>query len=524
MPDRTDSQRFRDFAGNTGPYVLLLWGLIFLLGVLLRVSHLGAMSMWHDEAYGYQFASRSLGEMFPLLKADVHPPLYFLLLHIWLYFGSSAAWLRGLSVVFGMLVLIAGYLIGKRFFGVHVGLLLMFFLAVSPTEIHYSQEIRMYSLLAFLSGMMIYAALLYVRSRAHGHMALFIVTAALCLYTHYYSLVLIAGLLLYVLLDFIGQGLKTEIALRKALTCLVLIVILYVPWLETFFTHLLNNTLMGIGAFERGGLTLSRMHEYMFDPLLGVVPWVPIGIRLLSKQFSTLFWYVELLVFLVVLIIVSLQGAKQLWSRASWRRFLICALGLPLVLMLVHVQLQGRLYSRFFIIYLPIVFLLLSLGLVRMRSRIVAGGILIFLICFFYLSSKTYLSLDIRDVTMPAYSYVAETRRAEDLVVHANPFSFMPFLYYDRAHADREYILNSQRVSLMVRLLEGKKKILVRPAQLAQAPHLWLVVSDWSFDNRDWLQRLESRWLASGWVKEKVRRFSGGLKWCDVALYRRTSP
>ena len=524
MSDRSDSQHFGEIASNAGPYVPLLWGLIFLLGVLLRVSHLGAMSVWSDEGFSYNFASRPLGQMLPLLKMDVHPPLYFLLLHVWLYLGSSAVWLRGLSVVFGMLVLIAGYLIGKRFFGVHVGLLLMFFLAVSPAEIHYSQEIRMYSLLAFLSGMMIYAALLYVRSVAHGHMALFVVIAALCLYTHYYSLFLIGGLLLYVLIDLIGRGLKTEIALRKVLTCLVLIVVLYLPWIETFFTHLLNNVLMGVHSFERAGLTLGRMHEYLFDPLLGLVPWVPIGIQLSFNPFSTLFWYVELLVFLVVLIIVSLQGAKHLWSQASWRRFLICALAVPLVLTLVHVQLQGRLYSRCFIIYLPIVFLLLSLGLVHMRSRVVAGGILIFLTCFFYLSSKTYLSLDIRDVTMPAYNYVAESRRAEDLVVHANPFSFMPFLYYDRAHADREYILNSQRVSLIVRLLAGKRKILVRPAQLAQATHLWLIVSDWSFDNRDWLQRLENRWLVSGWVKEKVRRFSGGLKWCDVALYRRASP
>ncbi len=482
--------------------------------------------MWSDEAFSYQFASRPLGQMLPLLKMDVHPPLYFLLLHVWLYLGSSAVWLRGLSVVFGMLFLIAGYLIGKRFFGVYVGLLLMFFLAISPSEIHYSQEIRMYSLLAFLAAMMIYAALLYVRSFARGHMALFVVTAVLCLYTHYYSLFLIGGLLLYILIDLPGRGVKTEIALRRVLTCLGLIVILYFPWVETFFTHLWNNVLMGVHSFERGGVTLSRMHEYLFDPLLGLVPWVPIRLQLSFNPFFTLFWYVELLVFLVVLTIVSLLGVKQLWCQASWRRFLICALAVPIVLTLVHVQLHGRLYSRCFIIYLPIVFLLLSLGLVRMRSRVVAAGVLIFLACFFYLSSKIYLSLDIRDVTMPAYNYVAETRRAEDLVVHANPFSFMPFLYYDRAYADREYILNSQRVSLIVRLLAGKKKILVRPAQLEQAPHVWLIVSDWSFDNRDWLQRLESRWLASGWIKEKVRRFpvSGGLKWCDVALYRRASP
>jgi hypothetical protein len=350
------------------------------------------------------------------------------------------------------------------------------------------------------------------------------VTAALCLYTHYYSLFLIGGLLLFILIDLVGRGVKTETALRKVFTCLGLIVFLYLPWLETFFTHLLNNILMGVHSFERGGLTLSRMHEYLFDPLLGLVPWVPLGIQLSFNPFSTLFWHMELFVFLVVLVIVSVLGVKQLWGQASWQRFLICALAAPIVLTLVHVQMHGRLYSRCFLVYLPVVFLLLSVGLVHVRARVATGIILIFLTCFFYLSSKAYLSMDIRDVTMPAYKYMSEARRAEDLIVHANPFSFMPFLYYDRSHADREYILNSQRVSLIVRLVVGKKKILLRPAQLAQAPHVWLIVSDWSFDNRDWLRRLERKWLASGWIKERVWRFSGGLKWCDVALYRRASP
>lgn len=524
MPSRPDSQRFETSLASTGPYVALLWGLIFLLGFLLRVSHLNAMSVWSDEAFSYQFASRPLGQMIPLLQMDVHPPLYFLLLHVWMYLGSGAAWLRGLSVAFGMLLLIVGYLIGRRFFGTSVGLLVMFFLAISPPEIHYSQEIRMYSLLAFLSATTIYAALLYVRSLALGHMILFAVAGVLCLYTHYYSLFLVGGLLFYVLIDLYGRGLKANIVVRKVLTCVVLLMILYLPWLETFFTHLLNNVLMGVHSFERGGVTLGRLHEYLFDPLLGLVPWVPIGIRLPFNAFSTLFWYVDILVFLVVLSIVIVLGMKQLWSQGTWQRFIVCALIAPCALTLVHLQFHGRLYSRCFIIYLPIIFLLLGLGLMRLRSRLTAAGILIFLTCFFYLSSKTYLSMDIRDVTLPAYNYMTESRRAEDLVVHANPFSFMPFLYYDRAHADHEYILNSQRVSLIVRLLAGKSKILVRPAQLEQAPRIWLIVSDWSFDNRDWLKRLEEMWLSSGWIKEKMRRFSGGLKWCDVALFRRASP
>jgi uncharacterized membrane protein len=504
-------------------YVALLWALIFLLGLLVRISHLGAMSVWSDEAFGYQFASRPIGNMLPLLKNDVHPPLYFLLLHMWLYFGSSAVWLRSLSVVFGMLVLIIGYLIGKRFFGTYVGLLLMFFMAISPMEVHYSQEMRMYSLLAFLTGIMIYAALLYIQTLARRHMALFVASAALCLYTHYYSLFLIGGLLLYSMIELLGRGLKPETALRKVLTCLLLIVLLYLPWEEAFFTHLLNNILMGVHSFERGGLTLGRLHEYLYDPLLGVVPWVPIRITLSSHPFSTLFWYVELLVFLLVVIIVGLRGLQLLWADVSWRRFIICALAIPLLLTLLHVQMHGRLYSRCFIVYLPVVFLILSVSLVHMRSRTVAAGLLIFLTFFFYLSSKTYLSMDIRDVTLPAYNYVAESSHADDLIVHANPFSFMPFLYYDRAHADREYILASQRVSLIVRLLAGKRKILVRPEQLTRSHRLWLVVSDWSFDNRDWLGRLESSWLSSGWIKERERRFSGGLKWCDIAFYRRVS-
>ena len=90
--------------------------------------------------------------MAALTAQDIHPPLYYALLHGWTaILGTGPAALRLLSVVVGVLTIPLLYLVARRMFTRRVALLATFLLTISPLHVYYSQEVRMYGLVALLS-------------------------------------------------------------------------------------------------------------------------------------------------------------------------------------------------------------------------------------------------------------------------------------------------------------------------------------------------------------------------------------
>ena len=86
------------------------------------------------------------------LKADVHPPLYFEILHLWIrLFGTSERAVRSLSALFYLLSVFAVYGIGRELYGTKTALLCSVIYLSSPLAILSSQFARMYSLLSLLS-------------------------------------------------------------------------------------------------------------------------------------------------------------------------------------------------------------------------------------------------------------------------------------------------------------------------------------------------------------------------------------
>ena len=138
------------------PWLLLI---ITLIGGGLRVVFLDRNGLWLDETFSVWLANHSVGEMLPwLVKIDQHPPLYYLLLHYWIALtGDTPYNLRLLSVLFGVGTIPVIYLIGKRLSGAVVGLAAAVFLALSPFNLYYAQEARMYTLLTFNAAVAIYA-------------------------------------------------------------------------------------------------------------------------------------------------------------------------------------------------------------------------------------------------------------------------------------------------------------------------------------------------------------------------------
>ena len=77
-------------------------GAVVLLALALRLLRLGFQPLWWDEGWSVYFAKTTLGSMARLTAVDIHPPLYYALLHFWIaLFGASPLALRLLSVLAG---------------------------------------------------------------------------------------------------------------------------------------------------------------------------------------------------------------------------------------------------------------------------------------------------------------------------------------------------------------------------------------------------------------------------------------
>jgi hypothetical protein len=236
-----------------------LWVILFtLVGFGLRVQRLNFQPLWGDEGWSFYFAGQSLPNLLALTALDIHPPLYYLLLKLWLFLaGTGAEIARFLSVLAGVLLIPALYNLGRRFFDERVGLMAAAVATGAPLAVYYAQEVRMYQLVTLLGAFSIYFFSRQLNHRRYLWPYVGVTTAAL--YTHYYAGFIVAAQGLYLLLVYSltrgtfknHQNLRPARAkffsedilaagLVKSLLPFVYITLLYLPWLIYLGPRLVN--------------------------------------------------------------------------------------------------------------------------------------------------------------------------------------------------------------------------------------------------------------------------------------------
>lgn len=289
---------------------------LLLVATITRFATIIKASIWHDEGFTVMLSSRTPSEILAGSARDVHPPLYYELLHYWMkLFGTSELAVRSLSAVAGIVTIYIGYALVKRYFGRAAATISLSILAVAPMLVRYSQEARMYGVLGvFLLGGT------YALLRATEHLPRpeidrrwlsgYVVLMAAGLYTHYFAALAIMAHWLYLMsLERpwrwrFGKStwLKAEWWIAN-----VAIVLLWLPWLPSFY-----------GQFTRGQgiswiaptttLTLPKsiwqnltftdamaLPQFIFWSIpglvLGLVLWITWLHKHEHKQIRALFWY-----------------------------------------------------------------------------------------------------------------------------------------------------------------------------------------------------------------------------------------
>lgn len=210
-PPDTDVPPPSDERTGEPPVDLLLIALTGVAVVVGLVARFWPRSgLWLDEALTVNIASLPLGDIGEALRRDGHPPLYYYLLHFWNQLGDplNDAWVRALPAIISAAVIpltgLAGMRVASRagagpLGARRTGLLAASTMALLPYAIRYGAESRMYSLIMLEAaiGYLLVDSLLSGRLTKRGRVAAAValaLTAGAMLWTHYWSLWLLASL------------------------------------------------------------------------------------------------------------------------------------------------------------------------------------------------------------------------------------------------------------------------------------------------------------------------------------------
>jgi len=228
---RLPESSFNTTSRHTHPSVL--WAIsIMLLATVLRFYGTTTSAIWCDEGSSLVLSGYPLSGIWEHAARDVHPPLYFMLLHGWIaVFGDSLFSIRTLSVLPGIATVGLGMWLMRLVATPRAALLAGLLLAMLPTAVRYSQEVRMYSLLGFWLIAATLALLYWVKSPGKNrYLVVYVLLMSAAFYTHYFTAFCVLAHWLYLL---VLSANRADNPLKRSAWWIanVAIVLLFLPWL-----------------------------------------------------------------------------------------------------------------------------------------------------------------------------------------------------------------------------------------------------------------------------------------------------
>ena len=272
---------------------LLILGLVLVAAMVLRLLHLGDPSLWWDECITLGISLLPVQRMLHILTVvgpsdiggEFFPPLYHLVTHAVLGLSHDDAVLRLTSVVAGTATIAVFYALVRDLFDRRAALIAAVLTACSVYQLHYSRELRPYSLFmlfALLSLWLLHRAL--TRGGPRWHVAYILATAVMC-YTSYMGATNIAaqGIFtgVFLLRGLARRNFSSKEALGKGaalLGCIAVVGLCYLPWLPAYKNVF---TLLGLeGPPPIGdGFVLDTLQEFTaYAALKRGFPWLPMTV------------------------------------------------------------------------------------------------------------------------------------------------------------------------------------------------------------------------------------------------------
>ena len=421
-------------------------GVIFLLGLGLRLYCLDCYSLWGDEISSLEGAHLGLQGIFTQRFGWIGNQTHLHYLIIWLTDqlsdpATSAVLVRLPSALMGALAVLVVYELGKAMFGRAQGLLAALMMALSAVHLNYSQEARPYAILATLTALAVYCLVRAEQSGSPRWWAAFAAAQALNVLHSFFAMTLVLPALAPYL-----AWLLWKLWRRKEKT---------LPYaLVSLFAVALVCALMLVDMAHAPRLSpdLSRF------PLTATVTSV-IEMSSWLTQFG-IDGQVERIFQLGLLLLAILGVYAAARGKAYTRKYaFLCGLLVAVPpIMLAVLGTSYEVFQRYAIFSMPFYFLLVSNGLAFLRAAaykvrlgravqttlrgaavaLSALSILPFVTgALNYFSPEKHYSLSYRPDFRGVASYLAQHARPEDVIIFADdpPLGFNVTHYYWRGSA-----------------------------------------------------------------------------------------
>lgn len=399
---------------------------LLLLGFGVRLYGLTYHSLWLDETVSVYLASFPPLEILRqgMFLQEPNPPLYHLLLHFWMrLFGSGEAAVRMMSALPGTLYLAPIYLLGRRLLSPRVALIATLLVAIDPFLVWYSQEARMYALVATLSLWSLYCLVRAMEAPRWSWWSAYVGVTVASLYTHFYAVLLLPAELVFLLVYAWRRG----TALRRGALAWALSLLCFSPWLwrawDVSATAPSWRPSLGLGAMVMACLEAFSMRCV---PLTGV-----------ARASALLALGAVAVAGLVLPRARARPDGRRQWGMEALRpnAFLILLLLMPLLSAYV-LSFRHQIFTVYYLIIIVAPFLLaLASGVDRIASLQRATGLVALLVVVGLLSYGLHhnWSLESRkEEWRAAARYVAEHGHQGDAILCHVDYTRIPFGYYYR--------------------------------------------------------------------------------------------
>jgi uncharacterized membrane protein len=398
----------------------------------IRAWDLEAQSLWFDETYSVFLARLPVADAWAALLADgVHPPLYYALLRGVIGLGQSEAAVRTLSVLAGTLSVVLVYAIGRAWIGRTAAALAGLLLCVSPLQVWYSRDARMYALLMLLSLAAIGTYALLLRRPTSARSTLFVLAHGLAYLTHYFALMVP----LVEAIDILARFSRRYHFLRRWTALQALAALPFLGWVVALAGR--DAQIFGIGWVPPSApadllLTLANFTVGALPPM-SVYRWIAFAAFLL----------------------LALQGLRARWEDPEAKLLVaVWAFGPPVLTFLLSLR-RPVYIDRFLIGSLPAVLLLVAAGLASLRRG--------WRLLFAFVMAAILVDSMVRMVFVPgqqkeqwreAASELARADPDEVIVVRVLQIA-VPLRYYDPGGLPLEALEVNRRVTSLQDLASG---------------------------------------------------------------------
>ena len=428
---------------------------ILLCAFALRLYRLDSQDIWWDEGRNIDVASRSLAVIATAKEMDIHPPLYFYTLHLWMLgAGRSEFAVRFLSVFFSLLTIPLFYRFGAAISQISNpksqipnGLLAATVAAFTPFYVSEAQETRMYTMAIFLTTASAY--FLYRAWREGGRLlwAGYVLTSALSIYTHYSAgFILIAENAFLALLVLLGarttqppnhpttsSAASYRLSLiRRWVLSQLSIGVLYLPQLRIALRQYVAYENPTMGVPDLPSFLVQVWQGFSLGPAAELIQ------ATLSLAGIALILVLGLAIGLFPIAIRRLRPERLDPIPLIW---LCLWLALPLLLYFYVLRDRPFFHPRYIMLATPPYYLLLAYALGQIWKRVPAVGLLsvIFLLAAFVLAIQAdyFDPASFGDDTRGLARFIESQAGENDVVLIDVPY---PFNYYYHGRAPAHYL------------------------------------------------------------------------------------